>query len=123
MAIRGNLLAWQWADYAAKHRSRANLVIHIVAVPLFVAGLVFLGVGVGLWDWPPALVGFAAALAGFAAQSLGHGHEPERPAPFRGPIDFITRFLAEQLITFPRFVLSGGWAANLQDRESPQRRG
>jgi len=32
------LLRWQWSDYAAKHRSRANLLIHIVAVPLFQVG-------------------------------------------------------------------------------------
>ena len=33
--IRPNLLAWQWSDYVAKHRDRENLLIHIVAVPLF----------------------------------------------------------------------------------------
>ena len=45
--IRPRLLVWQWSDYAVKHRSRVNLLLH-----------------------PPA---------------------------------------AEQWITFPRFVLSGGW--------------
>ena len=33
--IRPNLLAWQWSDYVAKHRDHGNLLIHIVAVPLF----------------------------------------------------------------------------------------
>ena len=33
--IRPSLLAWQWSDYVAKHRDRGNLLIHIVAVPLF----------------------------------------------------------------------------------------
>jgi hypothetical protein len=121
MAIRDDLLTWQWSDYAAKHRSRANLLIHIVAVPLFVAGLVFLVVGIGLADWLPVLVGLAGMLAGFAAQGLGHSHEPERPAPFRDPLDFISRFLAEQLVIFPRFVISGGWSANLRRRGPPTR--
>ena len=35
LVIRPSLLAWQWSDYVAKHRDRSNLLIHIVAVPLF----------------------------------------------------------------------------------------
>ena len=27
--------------------------------------------------------------------------------------DFVSRFVAEQWITFPRFVFSGGWARNV----------
>ena len=46
--IRPNLLAWQWSDYAAKHQDRENLLIHLVAVPLFQAGTVILVVGVGI---------------------------------------------------------------------------
>ena len=53
--IRPRLLAWQWSDYAPKHRDRGNLLTHIVVV---------------------------------------------------------SRFFAEQWITFPRFVLSGGWQTN-----------
>jgi uncharacterized membrane protein YGL010W len=40
--IRPNLLAWQWRDYPAKHRDRVNLVLHLVAVPLFLAGTLLL---------------------------------------------------------------------------------
>ena len=40
--IRPNLLAWQWSDYPAKHRDRVNLVLHLVAVPLFLAGTLLL---------------------------------------------------------------------------------
>lgn len=32
------LLRWQWDGYPRVHRSRANLLIHIVVVPLFVLG-------------------------------------------------------------------------------------
>ena len=120
MSIRDDLLAWQWSDYAAKHRARANLLIHIVAVPLFVAGLTGLVFGIVLADWVPAAAGLIGALMGFFAQGVGHGKEPERPVPFLGPADFVSRFLAEQFITFPRFVISGGWAANLRGRDSPR---
>ena len=40
----------------------------------------------------------------------GRGHRRERPAPFAGALDMILRIFAEQLITFPRFVLSGEFA-------------
>ncbi|HEV3175051.1 MAG TPA: Mpo1-like protein [Stellaceae bacterium] len=119
MSIRENLLAWQWSDYAAKHQARANLLIHIVAVPLFAAGLVCLVLGIVRADWLPAVPGLVGILVGLAAQGVGHGKEPQRPVPFQGPADFITRFLAEQFVTFPRFVISGGWSANLWKRDPP----
>ncbi len=40
--IRQGLLDWQWWDYSDKHRSRTNLLLHIVAVPLFQIGSVVL---------------------------------------------------------------------------------
>ena len=36
------LLRWQWGGYAKYHQSRANLLIHIVAVPLFLIGTIAL---------------------------------------------------------------------------------
>jgi hypothetical protein len=33
--------------------------------------------------------------------------------------DFVTRFFVEQWVTFPRFVLSGGWYRNLQQTAAP----
>ena len=40
--VRKHLLEWQWSDYPAKHRNRVNLLLHIVAVPLFQIGTVIL---------------------------------------------------------------------------------
>ena len=38
------LLRWQWESYPKYHQSRPNLLIHIVAVPLFLFGtIVFVG--------------------------------------------------------------------------------
>ena len=32
------LLRWQWEGYPRYHRARVNLLVHIVAVPLFLLG-------------------------------------------------------------------------------------
>jgi hypothetical protein len=45
-----------------------------------------------------------------ALQGRGHRRESTPPAPFSGLPDVIFRIFAEQLITFPRFVLSGEFA-------------
>ena len=112
--IRQRLLDWQWSDYSAKHRSRTNLLLHIVAVPLFqVSSLVLVGtaiahsgVGMGL--------GVLGMVGGLIIQGRGHRGEREAPVPFDGAADFVSRFLVEQWVTFPRFFLSGAWRRNLR---------
>ncbi|MCH3159141.1 DUF962 domain-containing protein, partial [Listeria monocytogenes] len=37
-----NLLAWQWRGYAANHRNPTNLVLHLIAVPLFIVAAILL---------------------------------------------------------------------------------
>lgn len=109
----GGLLAWQWRGYPAAHRDRVNLMIHIVAVPALIAGvLATLNLA---WHglWIGAAIAFGLVILAFAAQGVGHKREREAPAPFAGPGDFIARVFAEQFITFPRFVLGGGWLRNL----------
>ena len=118
--IRPNLLAWQWSDYVAKHRDRSNLLIHIVAVPLFqLATLVLAGALVGR-SLRLAMAAVVAMLAALVLQGRGHGREAEAPTPFDGAADFVSRFVVEQWVTFPRFVLSGAWADSLRRaRRSP----
>ena len=119
--IRPNLLAWQWSDYVAKHRDRGNLLIHIVAVPLFqVATLVLIGAALGR-SLTVAIVAIAAMAVALVLQGRGHRREPEAPTPFDGAADFVSRFVVEQWITFPRFVLSGAWSSNLR-RAQPRAR-
>jgi acyl dehydratase len=55
-----------------------------------------------------ALAGVAGMFVAMAAQGRGHGFEHTKPAPFRSRLDVVLRIFAEQWITFPRFVLSGG---------------
>ena len=112
--IRPSLIAWQWSEYVAKHRDRGNLVIHIVAVPLFqVATLALIGAGLGR-SVTAAVIAVGAMVVALVLQGRGHRREAEAPTPFAGAADFASRFVVEQWITFPRFVLSGAWYANLQ---------
>lgn len=114
-----NLLAWQWRGYGSAHQDRANLAVHACSAPLFIAGSATLvaapWVGLG---W--AVGGALAAVAAIAAQGRTHKLEANGPAPFRGPADVVLRIVAEQWVTFPRFVLSGqffrAWRAAREDR-------
>ena len=106
--MRNNLLNWQWSGYAANHVTRSNLLLHIITVPVFIGGIAIAVASpvIGL-GWLP--VGLGAMAVALVAQGRGHRGEPAAPVPFTGPGDFVSRFLVEQLVTFPRFVLSGGW--------------
>ena len=102
-------MAWQWEGYARYHQSRANLLMHIVLVPLFLAGNVALIVGLVRLDWIEALVGFACVAMSIVLQGRGHKGEAVPPVAFSSASNALARILLEQWITFPRFVLSGGW--------------
>jgi hypothetical protein len=103
------LLAWQWQGYSRYHQSRANLLGHIVLVPLFLAGNVALIVGAIRLDWIEAFAGAACMLVSVMLQGRGHRDEPVPPVPFTGPGNALARIFLEQWITFPRYVLTGGW--------------
>jgi len=109
--IAPGLLAWQWEGYARYHQSRANLLMHIVLVPVFLAGNVAVAVGFLRFDWIEALVGTGCMTISMALQGRGHQGEPVPPIPFSGAGNALARTFLEQWITFPRFVLSGGWWA------------
>jgi hypothetical protein len=116
--VRPQLLEWQWSDYSAKHRNRTNLLLHIFAVPLFEIAVIVLIVGLAAGSGRAMGLAVIGMVAAVVIQGRGHRREPETPTPFAGPIDFITRFFVEQWITFPRFVLSGGWSHNLRRSRS-----
>ena len=106
----------QWESYGRYHQSRRNLVLHIVFVPLFLAGNVAFFVALIERQW--LLVLAAAALTGvaLAIQGRGHGDEPVAPQPFTSPANALSRILLEQWVTFPRFVLSGAWMRAVRER-------
>ncbi len=113
------LLRWQWESYPKYHQSRPNLLIHIVAVPLFQFGTIdFLG-AIAQLSVSLLAVAFGCTLAAVALQGRGHRFEAVPPEPFSGPINFVSRLFFEQWVTFPRFVLSGGWLEALRKAPEP----
>lgn len=108
------LLRWQWAGYPRYHTSRANLLLHIVAVPLFEIGTLLVVVAAFKLSLSFLVAGIACVLISMIVQGRGHKLEAVPPEPFTGPGNFIGRLLLEQWVNFPRFVLSGKWLANLR---------
>ena len=113
------LLQWQWASYARYHQSRANLLIHIVAVPLFLIGTVALVVAAVQLSLVALAIGIGCVVVAVALQGRGHRLERVPPEPFSGPLNFVARLFLEQWVTFPRFVMSGGWGAALREGREP----
>lgn len=92
--------------YAQVHTHRTNLLIHLIAVPLFIAahfGLIF-----GIVQQKPllALIWVGLIVVSLGIQRQGHALESKKPAPFRNGFNFVTRLYTEQFYTFPKFVLS-----------------
>ena len=69
------LLRWQWQGYPRYHRSRANLLLHIVLVPVFVLGNVVLLVALTQRSWSAVLVALVVMVVSIALQ--GRGHRPQ----------------------------------------------
>ena len=107
------LLKWQWSRYAASHRNRNNLLIHLVTVPLFWIGAVNFVVPLVFAGMVHALGGAILMVVALFLQAKGNEMEGNAPEPpFKDARDYVRRMLAEQFFTFPRFVFSGGWWRN-----------
>jgi hypothetical protein len=104
--------------YARYHQSRSNLLLHIVFVPAFLAGNVALLLALLERRWLLALGAAAVTALSIAIQGRGHRGEPVPPEPFTSPLNAVARIFREQWVTFPRFVLSGGWSRALRRRST-----
>jgi hypothetical protein len=96
-------------DYLQSHQDRVNLVIHLLAVPLFwlaAARLLIAPFTPGLQGGFQGLVMISLSMG---LQGYGHRRESVAPLPFQSPLDFLTRILAEQFVKFPAFLFSGRW--------------
>ena len=107
------LLQRQWSGYSAAHQNKTNLLFHIVAVPLFMVATVSALYALVRLSFFAVVLSVLCFMVSLIMQGRGHAFEPLRPEPFRGSLDFACRIFAEQWITFPRFVLTGGWFKNI----------
>ena len=107
--IRPNLLAWQRSLYPENHTTRLNLAIHLVTVPMFHMGLVTLVLSIVTLSAFTLLSAFIVLSTTVVFQGVGHKREPTPPFPSGGILDMVSRLIVEQVVTFPRFVLSGGF--------------
>jgi len=109
------LLQWQVNGYPRYHRSRGNLLIHIIAVPLFWGASVCFILACLDLSVIAGLIAVAAMVLSIALQGRGHKLEEIPPEPFTGRSNALARIVLEQWITFPRFLLSGGWMKALRN--------
>ena len=105
--------------YAASHRDRVNLLVHLLAVPLFSVATIVMLLALVEGQLRLGATGFALLAVSLGLQGIGHKREGMLPTPFQGPFDFLTRIAKEQFWRFPRFVLSGRWWANFRAAGSP----
>ena len=111
------LRAWAWGETPPVHKHRTNLLIHIVAVPLFVIGHILLLAGILTNPWW-LVAGIVSIVVSLAAQKAGHALEPNQVPSFTGARDFLRRLYAEQFCNFWRFLFSGQWYASLRSSQS-----
>jgi hypothetical protein len=108
------LIRWQWHGYVRYHRARTNLILHILAVPVFLAGNFTVVMALLRTSISWAVVGFAGMALAMVVQGRGHKLEAIPPEPFSGIGNAAARIFLEQWVTFPRFVPSGGWLRALR---------
>jgi len=83
-------------------------------VPLFWIGNVGLVMALAQLSLLLVAASIGCMVVALALQGRGHGLEPVPPEPFSGPLNFAVRLFFEQWVTFPRFVVSGGWRKALR---------
>lgn len=110
----GELTAWAWRETSPVHHSRINLIIHLVAVPMFVAGHIALVVAPVSLSVGLAAAGLGSILLSLLLQKRGHALERNAVHAFTGPRDFLRRLYAEQFCNFWRFLFSGQWYASFR---------
>ncbi|UVM52228.1 MULTISPECIES: terminase [unclassified Pseudomonas] len=116
-----NLPAWQWRAYPHNHQHPTNLVLHLIAVPLFIVAFLLMVSGVFSLDLASVAIGVIGLLAALGLQRHGHSLEAQASEPFSDRKDAVSRLLVEQFLTFPRFFFSGGWWRAWRERHRRHR--
>lgn len=102
------LIQWQYKGYSKYHKSKLNLWIHIVAVPLFIYSLYSTLYNLINLE---ILTSFNSAILmaiSIISQGFGHKQEELPPEEFTGARNAILRIVLELHYTFPKFILTGG---------------
>ena len=103
------LIDWSWRTTTPLHRDPTNLLIHLFAVPLFVAGHVLVLLGLLRLDLFQIILGVLFVPVSLLWQNFGHALEKDQAPPFSSPRDFVRRIYAEQFCNHWRFIWSGMW--------------
>lgn len=98
-----------WSDYERVHTDRRNLLIHLLAVPLFDVAFLVALIAIVRGEWILVVVSFLAAIGSTVLQGLRHAKEANQPKPFSSPLNFLQRWLSEQYFKFPVFLITGRW--------------
>jgi phage terminase small subunit len=94
------------AAYAATHRHPSNLLLHLIAVPLFIVASLLLLSGLLGASLLPVVLGAIGLVAALALQRQGHKLEEQEADTDQ---ECLQELLLQQFVTFPRFILSGDW--------------
>src|SRR5438309_10694502 len=103
----GQLLTWQWQGYARYHQNTTSLLLHIVAVPLFIVANVLLIVAVVKVSLGLLALAVLGIVVSVIVQGPGDKLERVRPEPFTGPTNAMGRRSLERSVAFRTIVLSG----------------
>jgi hypothetical protein len=96
----------EMTHYAERHANKTNLVIHLIAVPVFILAHIGLVSSLLSKHWLGVGVNLMMILLSLAMQGKGHRLEQTPPDPFASPMDFVKRIYREQFWVFPRFMLA-----------------
>jgi len=102
-------------EYSRLHQHPLNLLIHIATVPIVYVAVALLLLSPLLKRWE-IWWGVAVALVVYCVLMQQFGHRLERVSqdPKKGVLQRTTTWLGEQFVSFPTFLLSGGWTQNWQ---------
>ncbi|MCC2595098.1 terminase [Pusillimonas sp. MFBS29] len=103
------VLRTQWDGYQCTHATRANFVVHLTTVPVFMAGTLGFICGAVTLSMGYCVLGLFAMAVAMAAQAWGHKHEAHSPAPFTSRSNAFARIFLEQWVTFPKYALHAAW--------------
>lgn len=103
------LLRTQWDGYQCTHATQANLVVHLITVPVFMTGTAALVRGAATLSIGYGLMGLFAMAVAVVAQGWGHKQEVQAPAPFTSRSNAFARIFLEQWVTFPKYALHAAW--------------